>query len=105
MDCPTKEELMHKIRFNSLSSLSGETPRPGEHGAGVEAPLDGRHTHERFVNGRGDRNGHNQMLNLPMGLLMILRGALSRDNAPIEDIPDAVSAQIDFGKLADKYWT
>jgi len=45
------------------------------------------------------------MLNLPMGLLMILRGALSRDNAPIEDIPDAVSAQIDFGKLADKYWT
>jgi hypothetical protein len=45
------------------------------------------------------------MLNLPMGLLMILRGAFSRDNAPIEDIPDAVSAQIDFGKLADKYWT
>jgi len=41
MDCPTKEELMHKIRFNSLSSLSGETPRPGEHGAGVEAPTDG----------------------------------------------------------------
>jgi hypothetical protein len=43
------------------------------------------------------------MLNLPMGLLMILRGSFSRDNAPIEDIPDAVSAQLDFGKLADKY--
>jgi hypothetical protein len=104
MDCPTKEEeRMHKSASTPSPLYLVRHPDRGEHGAGVEAPLDGRHTHERFVNGRGDRNGHNQMLNLPMGLLMILRGAFSRDNAPIEDIPDAVSAQLDFGKLADKY--
>ena len=38
-------------------------------------------------------------------LSFLRSGALSRDNAPIEDIPDFVSAQLDFGKLADKYWT
>ena len=96
---------MPALTIHHCSAFLVNFPDRGEHGAGVEAPLDGRHTHERFVNGRGDRNGHNQMLNLPMGLLMILRGAFSRDNAPIEDIPDFVSAQLDFGKLADKYWT
>ena len=63
--------------------------------------MDG-HGWERFLNGRRE-NAQIQMLDLLMGLLMILRGAFSRDNAPIEDIPDAVSAQLDFGKLADKY--
>ena len=77
----------------------GEKPESGIHGAGVEAPADGW-TWERVVNGRRE-NGQNKMLDLPVGLL--LRDAHSRDNAPIEDIPD-VNAQIDLGELADDYW-
>jgi hypothetical protein len=99
------DELSGRRRDNAQRELElplpppGEKPESGVHGAGVAAPADGW-TWERFANGRRE-NGQNLMLDLPVGLL--LRGAHSRDNEPINDIPD-VSAQIDLGRLADVYW-
>ena len=76
----------------------GEKPRAGVHGAGVVTHT-GAWQWERFVNGR--KNGEDQMLDLPVGLL--LRGAHSRSNEPMIDIPHAY-AQIDLAELADCYW-
>ena len=98
------DQLSAMKRYHAQSELErplpplGVKPKSGVHGAGVAAPVGGW-IWERFVNGAVARE--DQMFDLPLGLL--LRGAHSRDNEPIADIPN-IRAQINLGMLAHLYW-
>ena len=91
------DELSAERKSNAQQAL----PLADINGAGVAEPENGSWERERYANGKEDE-GENYILKIPLDQL--IRGAVSKAGNTIQDIPN-VNAEIDLGRLVNKYWT